>query len=120
MRELTYIRRVAGSHSTSGTLAFLFWHILHNEHILNKVVQEIDECLGPLQHTQVAYSINGLESRLKYTMACVRENFRMNPVFSMNLWRRVLPAEAQIGDYSIPHGVRSISTQSVKTYSIHD
>jgi hypothetical protein len=40
-------------------------------------------------------------------MACVRENFRMNPVFSMNLWRRVLGESLQVGEYSIPHGVSS-------------
>lgn len=39
-------------------------------------------------------------------MACVRENFRMNPVFTMPLWRRVgAPGGAKIGEFDVPHGV---------------
>lgn len=35
------------------------------------------------------YSIEGLEQSLPYTMACLQENFRMNPVFTMPLPRKV-------------------------------
>ncbi|KAL4749004.1 hypothetical protein BDW72DRAFT_205134 [Aspergillus terricola var. indicus] len=80
---------VAGSHSTAGTLTLLFWHLIQNPSIMRKVQTEIESTLGPLKKDQTSYSIAGLESTLKYTMACVRENFRMNPVFTMPLWRRV-------------------------------
>lgn len=97
---------MAGSHSTSGTLTFLFWHLLHNQDILEKVQEEISTVLGPLPNDNIAYQIQGLEASLPYTMACVRENLRMNPVFTMPLWRRVhSQSGTQIGEYHVPHGV---------------
>ncbi|KAF9888040.1 hypothetical protein FE257_009304 [Aspergillus nanangensis] len=96
---------VAGSHSTTGTLTLLLWHLLHNPKIRERVQDEIQEVLGPLSTEKKAYPIQGLEASLPYTMACVRENFRMNPVFTMPLWRRVnSPAGVQIGNVHIPHG----------------
>lgn len=70
------------------------------------VQKEISTTLGPLREGQIAYPIQGLESSLKYTMACVRENFRVNPVFTMPLWRRVgYPDGLKIGEAFIPYGV---------------
>ena len=98
---------VAGSHSTSGTLTLLFWHLLQNPNALAAVQTEIESTLPPLAKDQIAYPIQGLESSLNYLMACVRENFRINPVFTMPLWRRVgRPDGLQIGEYHIPHNVR--------------
>lgn len=77
------------------------------------MVEELDNCLGPLQQDQVAYPIKGLEATLNYTMACVRENFRLNPVFSMNLWRCVRSDKAKIGDLNIPHGVSPTISQYI-------
>ncbi|KAL4895982.1 cytochrome P450 [Aspergillus ambiguus] len=96
---------VAGSHSTSGTLTLLLWHILHNKPIKDAVREEILNVLGPIPDDKIAYQVQGLEASLPYTMASVRENFRMNPVFTMPLWRRVhSPAGLQIGRFHIPHG----------------
>lgn len=70
------------------------------------VQEEITGTLGLLHPRQISYPIQGLEASLKYTMACVRENFRINPVFTMPLWRRIgYPDGLQIGDTRIPHGV---------------
>jgi len=97
---------VAGSHSTSGTLTLLFWHLLQNPDTLAAVVDEVESTLPPLANDQIAYPIQGLESSLSYLMACVRENFRINPVFTMPLWRRVgRPGGLEIGKYHIPYGV---------------
>ena len=99
---------VAGSHSTSGTLTLLFWHLLQNPDVLAAVQAEIESTLPPLAVNQIAYPIQGLELSLDYLMACVRENFRINPVFTMPLWRRVgRPDGLQIGEYHIPHNVSS-------------
>ncbi|TVY16709.1 Pisatin demethylase [Lachnellula arida] len=106
---------VAGSHSTSGTLGFLFWHLLHNRDVLDKVVQELDTSLGPLSGNQVGYSIKGLEGEIPYTMACARENFRIHPVFSMNLWRRVNMYGAEIGEFIVPHG----TNVCISNYALH-
>lgn len=100
---------MAGSHSTSSTLTLLFWRLLHNPDILAIVVQELDETLGPVPQDKIAYPIKGLEARLTYLSACIRENFRINPVFSMNLWRQVHSVNgAQIGDHMVPRGVSQI------------
>ncbi|KAL4908465.1 hypothetical protein BDW74DRAFT_175146 [Aspergillus multicolor] len=69
---------VTGSHSTAGTMTLLFWHLIQNPDIMRKVQAEIKSMLGPLREGQTSYPIAGLESSLKYTMACVRENFRTN------------------------------------------
>lgn len=70
--------------------------------------EEIHTVLGPLREDQIAYPITGLEASLRYTMACVRENFRLNPVFTMPLWRRVgYPTGVDIGEHHIPHDVSS-------------
>ncbi|PLB42242.1 cytochrome P450 [Aspergillus candidus] len=95
---------VAGSHSTSGTLTLLFWHLVQNPEIMKLMYEEIHTVLGPLREDQIAYPITGLEASLRYTMACVRENFRLNPVFTMPLWRRVgYPTGVDIGEHHIPH-----------------
>lgn len=101
---------VAGSHSTSGTLTLLLWNISQNPQISETAAKEIWDSLGPLEIDQVSYPIQGLEASLNYTMACVRENFRLNPVFTMPLWRRVgYPGGVDIGNHHIPQGVSFIS-----------
>lgn len=101
---------MAGSHSTSGTLTLLLWHLTHNPSILATVTQELHEKLPPLHDNKISYPIEGLESILSYTMACVRENFRMNPVFNMPLWRRVgYPGGIEIAGHHIPEGVSYLS-----------
>ncbi|KAL4878787.1 cytochrome P450 [Aspergillus karnatakaensis] len=101
----TGVRLVAGSHSTAGTLTLLFWHLIQNPEIMAAVHREITTTLPPLSDDQVAYPISGLEASLPYTMACVRENFRANPVFTMPLWRQVgYPAGIEIGARHIPRG----------------
>lgn len=76
--------------------------------MLAAVQKEIQTSLGPLGDNQISYPIQGLEASLQYTMACVRENFRLNPVFTMPLWRRVeYPGGINIGDHYIPQGVSS-------------
>ncbi|KAL4808168.1 cytochrome P450 [Aspergillus unguis] len=96
---------VAGSHSTAGTLTLLLWHLIQNPSIMTKVKAEIRTVLGPLNENQISYPISGLEASLPYTMACVRENFRINPVFTMPLWRKVgYPGGLDIAGTTVPMG----------------
>ena len=75
---------------------------------MGRLREEIHTVLGPLRKNQTAYPITGLEASLPYTMACIRENFRLKPVFTMPLWRRVgYPAGVDIGEHHIPHDVSS-------------
>ncbi|KAJ0420507.1 cytochrome P450 [Aspergillus carlsbadensis] len=107
---------VAGSHSTSGTLTLLFWHLVQNPEIMDRVYREINQTLDPLREDQIAYPITGLEASLGFTMACVRENFRLNPVFTMPLWRRVgYPTGVEIGQHHIPYG----TSICISNYVLH-
>ncbi|KIM92627.1 hypothetical protein OIDMADRAFT_139359 [Oidiodendron maius Zn] len=104
---------VAGSHTTSSTLTLLFAHLLSNPHILQQVVEELDE---NLPFSEAAYSDVGLENKLPILTACVRENFRINPVFTMPLPRVITaPGGIDIGGMHIPQG----TNVSVCNYAIH-
>ncbi|OAP60837.1 hypothetical protein AYL99_05839 [Fonsecaea erecta] len=96
---------VAGSHTTSGTLTLLFYHLLHNKSVADNLTKEITACI-PFKDTAgdslPAYS--GLESQLPYATACIRENFRISPVFTMPLPRTVCDPEGAVieGTYVPP------------------
>lgn len=73
---------------------------------MQQCVTEIEQRLPEMQQGQVAYSIEGLEKTLEYTMACIKENFRISPVFNMPLARRVLSkCGANIAGEHIPYNV---------------
>ena len=58
-----------------------------------KVVSEIESSLEPLGPGQAAYSVLVAENSLPYLRQCVKENFRITPVFTMPLARRVTAPE---------------------------
>jgi cytochrome P450 len=95
---------VAGSHTTSGTLTLLFYHLLHNQDVYRRLREETDQQLDFLR--EGSYSFTGLENKLPFTMACVRENFRLTPVFTMPL-ARMVPRDSgmEIDGHVIPKGV---------------
>jgi benzoate 4-monooxygenase len=95
---------VAGSHTTSGTLTLLFYHLLHDSGIYSQVVEEMRRELPFLE--QGSYSFTGLEAKLPYTTACMRENFRHTPVFTMPLTRTVMSQGGTvIAGAKVPEGV---------------
>lgn len=61
-----------------------------------KCVSEIDNNLKPLDADQPAYSVAEAEASLPYLRHCVRENFRLTPVFTMPLARRVVAPEGVV------------------------
>ncbi|KAI1803997.1 putative cytochrome P450 [Daldinia bambusicola] len=107
---------IAGSHSTSGSLSLLFWHLLHNDQALQLVDKEIRDNLGDLPGDKISYPIEGLESSLSYTAACIQESFRTSPIFTMCLWRRVLnPKGVDVGCYHIPQN----TNLAISNYVLH-
>ena len=98
---------VAGSHTTSGTMTLLFYHLLHNKTVAEKLTKEVDSCVSFTEtagDSLAAYT--GLEAQLRYGMACIRENFRITPVFTMPLPRKVTdPNGAVISGFQVPTGV---------------
>ena len=104
--KLTITSSVAGSHTTSGTLTLLFAHILRNPTVLEKVTAEIDTQLASIMDEIMP--VEDLEHLLPYTMACFAESFRINPVFTMPLERKVVAKEGfEIEGHIISTGVRA-------------
>lgn len=100
------VSRIAGTHTTSATTALLFYHLLHAPEAMSKCVAELDENLPSLGPDQSAYSVTNVETSLPYLRQCVRENFRITPVFTMPLARRVTaPDGVIIGGRHIKQGV---------------
>ncbi|OLN96818.1 Pisatin demethylase 5 [Colletotrichum chlorophyti] len=96
---------IAGTHTTSATTSLLFYHLLHNPDCLRKCVREVDQNLPPLHDGKEAYSITEIENSLPFLRSCVRENFRLTPVFTMPLARRVTAPEGiSIAGQHIPQG----------------
>lgn len=96
---------VAGSHTTSGSLTLLFYHLLHSPSVLEKLNEELQTKL-PALHGEPdaplpAYA--GLEAQLPYMMACIRESFRISPIFTMPLPRSVCdPDGAVVNGVHVP------------------
>jgi cytochrome P450 len=74
----------------SSTSTLLFFNMLHNPGPCERLVDELDRELPPLPEVDARpYSITGLENQLPYLSACIKENFRLTPIFGMPLPRRV-------------------------------
>ena len=76
---------------------------------MENVVHELDEALPALTEIQ-SYPYSGLEAKLPYMQACIRENFRIAPVAALPLSRRIAPLGGMsVGGHHLPSGV-SINT----------
>ena len=99
--------RIAGTHTTSATVTLLFYNLLHNPDVLRSCVREIDDSLPPLGDDKLAYSVTEVENSLPYLRECVKENFRLTPVFTMPLERKVTDPEGiVVAGRHIVQGVR--------------
>ncbi|KAI0974698.1 cytochrome P450 [Xylaria arbuscula] len=87
---------IAGTHTTSATTSLLFYHLLHAPEEMKKCVDEVDSQLTPLSEDKPAYSVAEVESSLPYLRQCIKENFRITPVFTMPLARRVTAPEGVV------------------------
>ncbi|KAJ9641648.1 hypothetical protein H2204_002710 [Knufia peltigerae] len=112
---------VAGSHTTSGTLTLLFYHLLHNPTAAEKLTDELklngwlEEVPDPNKDDK-SLSYSGLEMQLPYATACIRESYRMSPVFSMPLPRVICdPAGTDIDGHHIPQGANC----SIVNHALH-
>jgi cytochrome P450 len=73
---------------------------------MDKCVSEVDANLPPLEMGQEAYPVTLAEASLPYLRNCIKENFRVTPVFTMPLARRVMgPEGLVIAGKHIPQGV---------------
>ncbi|EDP89834.1 hypothetical protein HBH56_212230 [Parastagonospora nodorum] len=96
---------IAGTHTTSATTSLLFYHLLHAPQIMKKCVAEIDAQLPRPGEDRTVYSFAEVETSFPYLKQCIKENFRITPVFTMPLARRVLAHEGvTIAGEHIPVG----------------
>ncbi|RDW89967.1 uncharacterized protein DSM5745_01742 [Aspergillus mulundensis] len=96
---------IAGTHTTSATSTLLFHHLLHNPDFMKTCIEEIDSNLPALGSLEPAYPVTTAESSLPFLRNCVRENFRLTPVFTMPLARCVMdPAGVTIEGHHFPQG----------------
>ncbi|OAL05594.1 cytochrome P450 [Phaeosphaeriaceae sp. SRC1lsM3a] len=96
---------IAGTHTTSATTSLLFYHLLQSPDIMARCVAEIDEQLPLLSDGRPAFSFAEVENSVPYLRQCIKENFRITPVFTMPLARRVVAPEGVIiGGENIPRG----------------
>jgi len=85
---------VAGHETTSGTLSFLFYHLLHNPETYHKAQQEVDQVLG-----NDTLTIDHLP-KLKYIDACIKETLRFqSPITAVG--RRAKAKTKIAGKYEI-------------------
>jgi benzoate 4-monooxygenase len=95
---------IAGSHTTSDSLTLLFYHLLHNSEAARKLSEEIRG--ANMASTGNLSTFSGLEQQLPYMTACLRESFRITPVFTMPLPRKVMQPEGmEIDGLHVPAGV---------------
>lgn len=93
---------VAGSHTTYGSLTLLFKHIFDRRDIRDAVRKELDENAPSMKQGVLPYT--GLEMKLPYLSATMKESFRMTPVFQLPL-PRIIPATGQtLAGQEIPGG----------------
>lgn len=95
-----------GTHTTGNSLHLLFANLARNPQHLRRAIEEIDSELPPLGQDQAAYSINGLEEKLDFVNAAIRETHRKDPVGTFNMPRTVPEEGIKIAGYSVPIGVR--------------
>lgn len=101
---------IAGTHTTSATTALLLYHLLHNPASLQQIVSELDQALPDLGPEQDSYPFSTLEGSLPFTRNCIKENFRLTPVFTMPLARRITqPQGIVIAGRHLPQGVSQSS-----------
>jgi benzoate 4-monooxygenase len=93
---------VGGTHTTGNTLHILLANLSRNSDYLRRVIEEIDKKLPPLKSDQAAYSMNGLEEKLDFVLAAIRESHRKDPVGTFNMPRAVPDGGARIAGSYIP------------------
>lgn len=97
---------VAGGHTTSSSLTLLFYHLLHHPEVAEKLTKEVVDVLPTNSFEQTLPAYSGLEAQLPFATVCIRENFRVTPIFTMPLPRTVTqPDGVMIDGLRIPQGV---------------
>ena len=96
---------VGGTHTTGNTLHLLLGNLARHPQHLQHFVAELDDKLKPLEPGQACYAIDGLEEKLDFVNAAIKENHRQNAVGHFNMPRAVPAGGAEIAGFHVPGGV---------------
>ena len=94
---------VAGSHTTYGPLVMLFKHSFERPDVRDHVCHELDENLPSTTAGVSPYM--GLESKLPYLSAAMKESFRLTRVFQLPLPRVIPPGGQTMGGQQLPGSI---------------
>jgi cytochrome P450 len=87
---------VAGSDTTSGVLAAMFFYLTHNPSVLDCLKVEIRESFTSIEEVKAGSILSGCD----YLRAVIDETLRMSPPAASDLLREVLPGGLQV--FGIP------------------
>lgn len=109
---------VAGSQSTAGGLAAIFFYLAHHPAKLARLRAEIHGAFAREQDIRYEYASCALATLLPYLRACVNESLRLSPPTPGHLPRDVVGrpgAVAMIDGHAVPGG----TTVGVSPYALH-
>lgn len=102
---------IAGSDTTSTSMAATFFYLAHNTSTLQKLCHEIRTAFSDVEEIVSGPKLSGCA----YLRACIDESMRMTPPVAGALPRQVLPGGIDIDGHHIPAGV----DVGVPHYAIH-
>jgi cytochrome P450 len=102
---------VAGSDTTSTSIASVFFYLAHNPRVYARASKEVRDNFAARSDISMGPSL----ASCTYLRACVDEAMRMSPAVGSSLWREVLPGGAIINGEVIPAN----SDVGVSIYSVH-
>ena len=76
---------LAGSDTTSTTLAATFFYLAHNEEAYTKVAHEIRKAFDSVEDIRTSHALQSC----RYLHACIQEILRMNPPVGWPMWREI-------------------------------
>ncbi|KAF1351558.1 pisatin demethylase [Lizonia empirigonia] len=92
---------VAGSDTSSSTLAATLFYLSENQEPYKRVYWEIRQKFASLDEIKLGAQLNSCT----YLRACIDEALRMSPPVGGALWREVGPGGITIGSTHLPQGV---------------
>ncbi|KPA38211.1 isoamyl alcohol oxidase [Fusarium langsethiae] len=92
---------VAGSDTSSSTLAGTLFYLSRNPRAYDRVCREVRSEFQDAQHISIGPKL----SSCVYLRACIEETLRLSPPVGGALWREIGPGGMNVGSLSLPAGI---------------
>jgi cytochrome P450 len=104
---------LAGSETTSGTIACLFLELARNPDVRAKLIASLPALSAQDTETVISSRTVRTDPRFEYLEACIKENLRLHPIAS-EMGRRTGTEWVNLGGYDLPpHTVVSASYRAL-------